>query len=344
MSTAASTSSPTPPINALQWLERGHHRAAGGTRDDLLAALECYDQARQSCPGDTSDPDTLHHLGLAWMNRGNILQQWDDPSQLIAALNAYDAALAAFSSLPRSPGLINTVAAARINRGRARLRRDDRTEAIEDFTAALDLLRPLLPTNDLSVLRNAAGAAINLAQLLLQTADEHAAARALLGEARSWLTPHETSDAIAATLSLESARLELIDRTRTLTRDTLDAFTDLAESALALAASWHHREHPTALTLAAHLFQLGAHAYAQCQPQFLIEFLRESLDADTGAAPFVNIPHFHAIADKLITALRADLTQPRLFQADDPASHNLLELRQELAGPFPWLKPNESTS
>ena len=328
-----------PPVTPAQWLERGHHCAAGGHHDDLLRALACYDHARGLSTSAAGDAFDQRHLGLAWMNRGNILQQLGHPIEVEAALNAYDVALATFRSIATRPGIANTVATVHLNRGRAHQRRGDHPAAIADYRRALDELSPLVAGRDVVATRNAAGAAINLAQLLLAVEHDPVAARPLLARARDWLAPTTTADPVAATLALEAMRLELVVREPDLTRETFGDFTDTLETALDLAATWIHRDHPTAEALGASLFQLGATAYAQNQPHFLVEFLRDSLDPLHGPAPFASSPEFHRIATDHLRQLRAELRRPRLLSADDEASHNIAHLLRELDQPMPWLQP-----
>ncbi len=333
------TTTTFPPHSAEHWLERGHRCAAGGTAEDLREALACYDRARASITGNTADPAALHLLGLAWMNRGNILQQSPAAADLTAAINAYDAALAAFASILARSGVANSAATARLNRGYAQQRAGNTAAALTDFNHAWHELDALAAAGDPAAPRNAAGAAINLAHLRLAADAPAAEILPLLADARRHLGELPATDAIAATLCLEAARLELLARLPDLANDTLAAFTDLIESALGLAADWHHRDHPTADELAAQLFRLGATAYARLQPHFLLEFLRDALDPATGPAPFAALPRFHRIAAESLAALRADAARPRLLRADDPAAAAWAALARDLAQPQPWLHP-----
>lgn len=327
------------PATAAQWLGRGHHCAASGHPDDLRIALDCYDRARDCIGGRATDPEQLRLLGLAWMNRGNMLQSLRRPGDLAAALDAYDASLAAFASLAAHPGIANHVAAAELNRGQTHRRLGNLPAAHADFTRAVHRLEPLLAAGppDLAPARNAAGATAALAELEL-AAGAAAAVLSLTPRARDWLAPFAARDLIAATLALDLARLELTARTVNLDHTGLADFTDLLEATLALAVNWRGDRHPTATALAAALFELGATAYADHQPQFLLEFLRDALDPTTGPAPFAGDTTFHAIAAASLRRLRADLARPRALSADDARAHHLLALARSLAAPTPWLR------
>lgn len=346
---AANLPAPDPTADsAAAWLECGHRLAAGDTPADLLAALECYDRARAACVAEPDTPaGSLRELGLAWMNRANLLAQLGRPGDLESALNAYDAALAAFASIAAEPGVVVHLGAVWLNRGHVHLQRGENAVAVRNFRQAVELLRLPADAGDLAAARNAAGAALNLARILAtspsQEATDDAAIIALIDEARAWLAPFATTDRIAATLMLEAARVDLIVQERTLTLDSLGDFTDTVEAALSLAIAWRPRRHPTANQLAATLFELGAAAYAQCQPQFLLEFLRDHLDPATGPAPFSRTPAFHVIAATAIERLRADLARPRVLNVDDDAAHQLAALQRELDAPHRWLQTNPTS-
>ncbi len=334
---------PTAPAPTAQtWLQRGHDSAARGRPEDLLIALDYYDRARAALPPAPSDPTALHPLALAWLNRGNVLQQLG-PAHFGAAHTAYDAAGAALASLPLTAERRLNHGALHTNRGRLHLRANELPAARAAFTRALEILRPAFddPAYGATARRNAAGAALNLAQTHFTTDDDLAAhgstITSLLGEANTWLAPLVPTDPVAATLALEAARLELILTEHHLTAETFGEFTDRLEAALALALTWLHRDHPTAADLAASLFRLGAFAYARHQPHFLLEFLRDALDPATGPAPFAAQPRFHAIAAEALAWIRADLDRPRALDADDPRAHALAALARELEPTPPWL-------
>ncbi|MCF3649294.1 hypothetical protein [Synoicihabitans lomoniglobus] len=330
--------------SAREWLERGHLLAASGQHGDLVAALDCYDRARNFCDAATGDPDNLRQLGLAWMNRGNILQQLGESQDCESALDAYDTALAAFRTIRHQPGVLNTIGAALLNRGGAHQRHGLIRAAIADYALARTELAPLVPDGDFSATRNAAGATINLIQLQLEQAAVPPDALDQLAAMHDALSARAARDSIAATLSLEISRLELLLRERDLDSNSLADFTDTLEAALALAVNWCHRPHPTASRLAAQLFEFGARTYAAYQPQFLLEYLRDALDPVTGPAPFARQPMYQQIAAAVLRQLRDELDRPRVFQADETASHNIAALRHELGQPMPWLHASPLSS
>ncbi len=334
------TPRPSSPRTAREWIECGHHFAASTRIEDLSRALLCYDRARTVCDPSESNPAPLRDLGLAWMNRGNILQQPGPHYDCVAALNAYDQALVVFFAIPdATPDLINTIATVYLNRGRAHQRLLSIAEASKDYRKARETLRPLVASGDFAAIRNFAGATVNFGQIQLDSAAPDAELTDTFLSTRAALTPFTDSDAVAATLALELSRLELVLRERTLTRDSLGDFTDTLEVALALAASWAPRSHPTALDAATQLFRLGATAYAECQPQFLLEFLREALDPASGTAPFASFPTFHTVAADALDSLRLELNRTRVFDAEIETSHRLAAIIQDLNQPTAWLKP-----
>ncbi len=339
MLSAATTTTPT---SAEAWLQLGHHAAASGRVEDLRIALDCYDRAREAVPGDLSDPDNLQALALTWLNRGNVLQQLG-PAHFGAAHTAYDAASAALASLELTAERRLNHSALHTNRGRLYLRENRNADARDAFQRVLVVLRPAFddPTHGATARRQAAGAAINLAQTYFSATTlperDTTLLTELLDEIRTWLQPIATTDAVAGTLALEAARLELVLREHLLDAETFPTFTDRLEEALVLAATWLDRDHPTARELAPALFRLGAFAYARHQPHFLLEFLQEALDPSLGPAPFADRRAFHQIAADALTFLRIDLERPRVLAADAPAAHAVAALHHELSVPLPWL-------
>ncbi len=344
----ASRNTPPPPTTAADWLQRGHHCAASGRMADLRIALDCYDRARESIDPDLSNPVALQTLALAWLNRGNILQQMG-PLHYPGAHDAYDAASAALSSLELTPERRLNHGALWTNRGQLLIREHQTLAARHAFNRALALLEPALDDARHGAIarRNAAGAAIDLVQTYLNQADEHhdlsSTIEPLLANAVAWLVPIQATDAIAATLALEAARIDLLLREPRLDADTFGEFTDQLEAALALATAWLHRGHPTARLLAASLFQLGAEAYGRHQPHFLLEFLRDALDPASGPAPFAAETDFHFIADRALARVRADLARPRALNVDEASAHHLLALQHELQVTPAWLRPSPTS-
>lgn len=330
---------PSAATTAAGWLALGHQYAAQPNRSALESALACFDRARALALSDRNSPPDWREVGLAWMNRGNVLQQLSGDLNLVAALSAYDAALTAFAAVTHEPSMVGTIAATHLNRSRVLQAHGEFSAAQRGYESVLQLLSNTPFLDEINVAYTAAGAAINLGQIRIHQKDVSAELITQLATARSWIEPDSHDEVIAATLTLESARLELIARFESLSADSLGPFTDLIESALGLAASWQDRAHPTARESAQILFRLGAKAYAQFQPQFFIDFLRDYLDPSVGSAPFADDPAIRQIAAVERDELMARLALPRVLQLDDFASHQIAALHHELTASRSWLRP-----
>lgn len=318
------------PSTAPEWLRRGQELEAQHTPESLAAAVAAYEQAVDRL----RTPANAHALGIAHMNRGNALQKlsrWDE------AVAAYDCAIACLTPLAAAnPSAANSVGAAWMNRGHARLLQGG-TPALADALHSQDEAIARLQTLSLEQhpahRLNFAGAWINRAQTLL--ASPSPVAVAAQGDATSaleLLRPVELSQPPAGQLSLQAHHIlcnALALRLRMgpsaeLISDTGDAI----DSAMSLARHWE-QQHPGAFRpLVVALYRFGAEFYFAHQPQFLAEFLLETLDPANTAGAIPNDPALHHIAGHALARAQAD-TYNRLLAA--PAGEHAARLQQVAA-------------
>jgi tetratricopeptide (TPR) repeat protein len=244
-------------------------------------------------------------IAIAWMNRGHALMLQADGIGLAAALDAYNEAIIRLRPVvrgaePANPSWANSLAAALMNRGHLLHRLHgvaQATLALESFTEAAVLLRPLLvspdllsPDSDLQISpwprRNLSGTQLNRANLLLDLSrftESVTAAR----EALALTTSHEHDDPIDADLALK-ARRALCDAIGRLIvepgadQETLaHEATDLVDDALTVARGWIARGEDSLRPLSLRFFRYGTQLYRFHQPHFLAEFIQENLTSAT---------------------------------------------------------------
>jgi tetratricopeptide (TPR) repeat protein len=326
------------PSTPTAWLQRGQASEAAGRLD---LAIADYDQAIASLrgePPDSLDLEQRRLLGVAWMNRGNALQRTATPGQLAEAVSAYDEAIAAFKTLPTDAGprLRNHLGAAWLNRGHAQLILGD-ADAKASFQQAVSELATLPLDSDPSFRLNLAGAWTNLAHALLASTDP-ATRESSRDAARSCLRVLVNVDrehAMFAAMSLRARRafvmatadlLATTERQGDAIAELASEATDAIEDGLAIARAFEDRGDTQLRPLAERLFRLGSQLYARHQPQFLGEFIVETL-ATRGLATDLN---FLAIAVDAVAGALDRIQNAPVFVASNREAENLLATARSL--------------
>ena len=325
-------SQPTPsakPSSATEWLQHGQALEAEHTPESLARAVAAYEQAVEQLRA----PTDAHQLGIAHMNRGNALQKlsrWDD------AVGAYDCAIVSLAPLAaRNLAAANSTGAAWMNRGHARLLQGGPialADALDSQNAAVARLQTLPLEQHPAHRLNLAGAWINRAQILLAVQPPDAAeAQANASSAIELLLPMERTLPPAAELSLKGHHVlcaSLALRLRAGVNAELVSETgDAIDGAMNLIRHWE-QQHPGAFRpLAVGLYHFGAGFYLTHQPQFLAEFLLETIDPANTAGAIPNDPALHEIASQALARAQADIYNHLLAA---PAGDNAARL-QEIA-------------
>jgi tetratricopeptide (TPR) repeat protein len=332
---AGSENVPTAPF---EWLLHGQALEAAGQLDPAIAA---YDQAiatLQRIPVAALESEQRRLLGVAWMNRGNALQKAATTSKLAEAVSAYDAAIALFRLLPfdTEPRLRNHLGAAWLNRGHALILLSD-AGAKASFEQAISELEKLPLDDDASFRLNLAGAWTNLAHALLGRPglSERERSRDAAHNALRMLVGAERDQAMFAAMSLRARRAlvmalgELLAAAEQEGRSIVELAgeaTDAIDDGLAIARAFEMRGDAQLRPLAQRLFRLGAQLYASHQPQFLGEFVLETIAAPSLAAD----ENFLTIAAECITGALDRLQSAPLFAASDRDAEKLIATARSL--------------
>jgi hypothetical protein len=99
--------------------------------------------------------------------------------------------------------------------------------------------------------------------------------------------------------------------------------TDIAEAALALCGRWEQRNVPNLRPMVGWFFSFGGALYARQQPQFLAEFLSDTLQSENTPAPWKSAPQLAKIATDAIALAREGI-QTRLGQPISDEQKNAL--------------------
>ena len=324
---------PAHPSSAPEWLRRGQELEAQRTPESLAQAVAAYEQAIERL----RPPADAHGLGIAHMNRGNALQKlarWDE------AVGAYDCAIACLTPLAAAdPAAANSVGAAWMNRGHARLLQGGPValaDALRSQDEAIARLQTLPLDQHPAHRLNLAGAWINHAQILLTVRPPTATvAQASASSAIDLLRALDRNLPPAAELSLKAhhtlctafaLRLQAEPNA-----ETVSAAGDAIDSAMSLVRYWEQQHAGAFRPLAVALYRFGAEFYFAHQPQFLGEFLLETLDpaATPGAIP--NDPALHQIAGHALARAQADTYNRRLAAPAGEAASRLQDIAASLA-------------
>ncbi len=274
-------------------MKRGIALLEQNTRESLASAVPCFEKAIELRSGLPLETNSRFRYGLAagWMNRGDALTRLGSPGNFTEALRSYDEALQQmnFLALDENPLYRRRLAVAWLNRGMTFLEQGGNfAEAVRSFAESI------------AVLENEKAAAISDREQLLGCAwmnrgngllrfakpvyqlSHDAAKRAL-----NFLATTEHSDLIAAEAGLKARHLlcraigGLLAESSTNKLDAKDLVieaTDAVDDGMKLAREWELRGVTQFRSLVLELFRFGVRAYQIYQPQFLVEFILESVD------------------------------------------------------------------
>jgi tetratricopeptide (TPR) repeat protein len=332
---------------AATCMRRGIELLAVGDSDADREALRLFDAAiAERSAGPLQDPRARYDLAGAWMNRAEAMTRLA-PAEPAAAVEAFDRAIAllsdpAWGPHPDSPPWRRRIAIAWNNRGQTFSRqrgREAARAAASSFRNAIEALGGV--AHDAEDQRVLGSAWANHANALLRMDSRTAAreARKAAREALAILDALEQADLTAAEAALQArharcrALAGLIDRCLSkrprVAAALLAEATDTVEEGLNVARHWEMRGVARLRDLAGDLFRFGVRAYQAAQPQFLSEFILDSVDPERSPAPLPLTRALHAAAlDSLWRHLRTSRKES-VHAGEDPWKH-LLEIAPEL--------------
>ncbi|GAA5480911.1 tetratricopeptide repeat protein [Haloferula sargassicola] len=308
------------------------HRDAGNTEQ----ALQAYDRGAQESV-DLSENPARNEMANLHTNRAIALLGVMDAAR---ALEDLEKAIRLRESLPldEEPVFRWGFAAGWINRGDALRMLSRHDEAVASYQRGLQELEPLEPGEAVKWRRAVAWNNRGLALRELAREEEAMASfaksideleggeepRAVIARSAAMLhrgddpqqvlaivSPLERQSAEAAEVSLKARHglaRRLCDKLGGSEGDWIADATDLVEEGLELERAWETAGVESMRPVACDLFRLGLRVYRICQPQFLAEFVLESLDPEVSDGAPVDDPHFQAAAvEEVGRALRESL-------------------------------------
>ncbi len=324
------------------WVNLGCALQASPSRDsrqEALDALGCAVELLGKLPFE-SYPRYRHNLAAAWMNRAEAFASLDTATGLICALRDYRRAIDIAADLPLDdkPSFRVLLASCWINAGNLCLRAPDIADAVQAYDRATAALGNLPAQGHRLACHHAATAWTNRGEALLLRNDVEGAGLAVESANRA-LTHVEGRDLdgpVDSKLSLRALRvmalgLEMLIRYGVDRRaETIARLTDVAERALDLAFGGHETEPQFFNPFILWFFSFGSRAYGRHQPQFLAEFLDETLRRWNPAGDVRAGSELLAIAERARSAVLEMLGGNLLLVAGTRHTESLLATVSEL--------------
>lgn len=339
----AGTGSVAPHENAEAWVTLGHIQEIQNTPEKVTEAAASYGKAAELLrPNATAGIQERGRTVVALMNQGNALQKLGAEEPTRAAIQAYDEALTLAQGLPQDKDA-RLIGALLMNRGAAIQRfqgADPQRAAVETFRAAVATL-DRAAAQDGHARALALAARVNLADAVARSAAKPDLTQAITicSEVVNTVSAAEEQQPEAADLGFRARRV-ICQAAGTLLQDVapggdeqkefLATATDRAEEALKLAQHWEGRGAPVFRPWARWFFEFATAMYSQHQPQFLAEFLTETLFGEKTPQAWTEAQELRRIALTNTGRVRTAFREQLFSKVGGPEAEALTEVLTEL--------------
>jgi tetratricopeptide (TPR) repeat protein len=271
------------------WVNLGCALQAVSSPESLREALDALDRGIELLGGLPVRSSTRfrHNLAAAWMNKADAMARLDARDSRSGALDTYGRAIEIAGGLPldEKPSFRVLLASCWINRGNLHLRLLDFPGALRAYDEALAGIGSLPQSGHRLACHHAATAWTNRAEALLSQAAPDGALAAVesAGMALATLEGRDLGGATDAKLILRALRAKargleaLMGGGNAHGADRICALSDLAEQGMALALANRNAAPEVFDPFIDWFFSFGSRAYGRHQPQFLAEYLEETL-------------------------------------------------------------------
>lgn len=284
-------------------MKRGIALLEENTISSLKQAIGCFDKAIELRSGLPLDANNRFRYGLAagWMNRGDALTRLASSEHFTEAVRSYDEALKYLCFLPLDEDVLfrKRLAIAWINRGTTLLAQGrNLNEARRSFDEGIALLGHE-QTAALPERNQLLGCAwMNRGNTLLRLAKpEPRAAYEAAKTALKFIIGAESVDTVSAEAGFKARHVlcqaivllaEEHSKNEPAAKEWVMEAMDAVDEGLKLAREWEMKNVVRFRPLAGELFCFGVRAYQMYQPQFLGEFILESLDPSQSPGAMAN--------------------------------------------------------
>ena len=231
--------------------------------------------------------------------------------------------------------------------------RDGTVAALESYDRAIALLETLPPNENQFFAINLAAALLNRAQALLALpTPEATAAHAAGSKALKLVIENARTDPTAADIALKTYHALCATLSQRLARGPDPALiaetSDTIDDALALVRHWETQGVEAIRPFEIVFYRFGARFYLAHQPQFIAEFLLETLSHVTATGVIPDSGELHSIATSTLAQVRSDVYNRSLLNPTDVRlarmRGDLDEANQQIAVLFPPREAAESKS
>jgi tetratricopeptide (TPR) repeat protein len=272
------------------WMNLGCALLAGPSSDSFREALDALDRGVDllgRLPFE-SNSRYRHNVAAAWMNRAEAFAMIDTRNSQINALESFGRAIETAGGLPldEKPSFRILLASCWINTGNLHQRLLRIPEAINAYESAVEALGTLPSSGHRMACHHAATAWINRGEALHTAGDARRPEDAVESAQSAFghIEGRNLGCSVDAKLSVRALRVmargvETLFRRRSISgADGIARLTDLAERGLDLAFGGHEVDPGFFDPFILWFFSFGGRIYGLYQPQFLAEFLNESLN------------------------------------------------------------------
>lgn len=295
----------------------------------LADAIASYDRGIALLTRDDRDAAAQREWAVLWMNRGNALQRTGAEGDAQKGVEAYEHTISTLQSLaPKDGHTLSTLGGAYLNKGSALQRlntAEANSQALAMYEKALDVFsKPPAGFED-HFGRLTVASKLNRGTAILAAFGPQRASEVLTiaGQVVEAVVAHAEKDTGAGDMALRGRRLAceaagLLLQSAPNPADPqlseyASAATDHAEAALALAQHWDRQGMLGFRPAVPWFLHFAANVYAQRQPQFLAEFLVETLDGESTPPAWKSAGQLKQIALEIMERLRAHL-RSEVFQ------------------------------
>lgn len=335
---------------SLAWMNRGSALHRQNSAHAFADAVRSYEEAIRGLETELGDISESFAISPAVQDGESSAK---DASTVSAELNAprYHAVAARLDTLAaEDPLFLNSLGAAWMNRGVSLQQTRDEaslTAAVASHEHALALLTRLPVDAEAAFLRNLAAAWLNLADALLDTTlpSRHERAARAAREALQRVTPLSSAHLVFADLDLKARRALVVALGEQLfaadgsghpaRTEIASEASDVIDEGMALGRAWVKKGFQQVSALVFRLFCMGCQFYRMYQPQFLGEFIEETV---SGEHALPGIEDFRLVAQQTLVAAEAELAKPRVWSADDPQAAKRMEAIQRIRETREWLE------
>jgi tetratricopeptide (TPR) repeat protein len=324
------------------WVNLGCALMVGRTRESWQEALDAFDKAVDlfgRLPFE-SNARFAHNLAASHMNRAGVSSKIDTSTSRIIALRDYARAIEIAAKLPLDEKASNRIllASCWINLGNLQQRGPAIAEAVHAYESAVEALGDLPAQGHRLACHHAATAWTSKAEAMLLRPGADGAGRAVESaqnalehvEGKSLDGPVDSKLSLCALRVMARGLEALVHSGSDQRAQGIARLTDVAERGLDIAFGGHETDPLFFDPFVLWFFSFGSRIYGQFQPQFLAEFLGETLARWNPKGDSRVSAELVAIAGQSKSAALEMLGRNRLLIAGERQTEKILSTAYEL--------------